>query len=216
MPKQILIKLKMKMNLKKIIKKSFFTFFPLILCSFNLTQALMIKFPLRKLVNGADVIILGKVKKIQCEWSIDQSIILTIATLQVHEILKGDVDNNQVLVQYPGGEVGDIGLKVTDMPSFRPKEKVLVFLKSIVNITDTKHSVTVTQNFYPAFQLFGSSQGKYSIDKDGIAHKSGYDLISKDYEPDKSLSLEELRAKIKKIFIQDYKDKNRAYEDRKH
>jgi len=204
------------MNLRKIMQKSFLILFILIFSLSNFTQALMIKFSLKKLTIGADAIILAEVKRIQYEWSMDKSTILTIATLQIHEILKGEIDNNQILIQYPGGRVGDIGLKVSDMPSFRPKEKVLVFLKSIVNITDMKHSLTAMQNFFPVFRLFGFAQGKYSIGRDGIAHKRGYDLISKKYEPDKSLTLADLKAKIKNILNQNNKEKNKSYEDRKH
>jgi len=197
-------------------QKSFLILFILIFSLSNFTQALMIKLSLRKLTIEADAIILGEVKNIQCQWSIDKSIILTIVTLQIHEILKGNINSHQVLIQYPGGEVGDIGLKVSDMPSFRPNEMVLVFLKSITDITNIRHSPIITLNFLPVFSIFGAAQGKYSIDSNGIAHKSGYRLISKDYEPDMSLPLAELKSNIERILHQNQKEREKTREKIKH
>lgn len=176
----------------------------------------MIKLSLEKLTIGADAIILGEVKNIQCQWSMDRSIILTISTLQIHEILKGNVNNNQVLVQHPGGEVGDLGLKVSDMPSFQPNEMVLVFLRSITDITNTRHSPIITLNFLPVFSIFGAAQGKYSIDSNRIAHKSGYDLMSGDPESDKALPLTDLKAMIKSILKKQSEEREKLHEKIKH
>jgi len=167
----------------------------------------MIKLSLRKLTNTADTIVLGEVENIQCEWSMDKSTILTIVTLRIHEILKGDFYGTQILIQHPGGKIGDIGLEVSDMPTFQTKERVLVFLKSIINITDTKNSPTVSLNLLPSFSVFGWAQGKYSIDSNEMAHKSGYELISEDREQDETLSLTDLKTKIYSIIQQDSNEK---------
>lgn len=66
------------------------------------------------------------------------------------------------------------------MPTFQSNEKVLVFLKSIDDMANTKNSLIVTLNFLPAFEVFGNAQGKYFIDANGIAQKSGYNLFAKD------------------------------------
>lgn len=196
--------------------KSALTFFIMILCVFKFNQALMVKLSLKDLTIGSDAIVVGEVIEIQSQWSLDKSIILTIATLQIHEILKGNVQSNQIFIQYPGGKVGDIGLKVTDMPSFHKKEKVLVFLKSIKNLTDIKHSPIVCLSIFPAYSPFGAAQGKYSIDKDGMAQKSGYVLISKDDERDVFLSLADLKSRIKSIIRQEIEKSERAREKNKH
>lgn len=176
----------------------------------------MIKLSLKELTIGADAIVLGEVREIQSQWSMDGSVILTIVTLQIHETLKGKINNNQILIQHPGGEVGDIGLKVSDMPSFQLKERVLVFLKPITNLTNTKHSPIVCLNIFPAFNTFGAAQGKYSIDKDGMAHKSGYVLVSRDDERGVSIHLADLKSRIKSILQQDLKKRERAREKSKH
>jgi len=205
------------MNKRKFLSlKSLSAFFTLIFCVYGYTPAIMIKLSLRKLTVEADAIILGKVKDTQSQWSVDKSVILTIVTLQVNEILKGKIDSNEVLLQYPGGEVGDIGLKASDMPTFQRNELVLVFLKSISDFQNTKHSPVITQNLFPAFSIIGAAQGKYSIDIDGIARKSDYNLISKDSQSDIELPLETLKAKIIRIIKQDQKKKEKTREKNKH
>lgn len=217
--KEILIRL-LKEKILKIRKYLFMryilTFIILVFCSLSLSKALMIKLSLAKLSIKADAIVLGEIKEIRSQWSIDKSIIMTIVTLQIHEILKGDIDNYQLLIQFPGGEVGDIGLKVSDMPSFKQNEIVLIFLKSISDPTDTKNSPMIALNFLPSFNVFGGAQGKYSIDSNGIAHKSGYRLISKDQEREKSISLENLKAKIKIILKQNREGRERNHEKIRH
>ncbi len=196
--------------------KSILTFLIMIFCIFKFNQALMVKLSLKDLTIGSDAIIVGEVIKIQSQWSLDKSIILSIATLQIHEIFKGNVNNNQIFIQYAGGEVGDIGLKVTDMPSFQEKEKVLVFLKSIKDLTNIKHSPVVCLGIFPAYSTFGAAQGKYSIDKDGMAQKSGYDLISKHDDRDVFLPLTDLKSRIKSIIRLNMEKRERAREKNKH
>jgi len=176
----------------------------------------MIKLSLKKLCLGADAIILGEIKEIQSQWSLDGSIILTIVTLQIHEILKGKIYTNQVLIQYPGGEVGDLALQVEDTPSFRMDEEVLVFLKFIKNVKDMKHSPVIALSIFQPFSVFGAAQGKYSIDNYGIAHKSGYTLIPKEKEPDKSLHLSNLKVIIRNFLQKSSKKREKAREESKY
>jgi len=205
-----------KKDQKKIIKRSFFVFFILTLFILNSAQALMIKLSLHRLTIEADAIILGEVENIRCEWSLDKQIILSVVTLRIHEILKGDFYNTKIFIQYPGGTLGDISLKVSDMPTFQSNEKVLVFLKSIADMANTKNSLIVTLNIFPAFEVFGNAQGKYFIDANGIAQKSGYNLFAKDDESDKALSLSELKASIRNILKQHSKEREKIHVKIKH
>ncbi len=194
----------------------FLTFFILFFFVCNFNHALMIKLSLKKLCLGADVIIFGEAKEIQSQWSLDRSIILTIVTLQIHETLKGKIYTNQVLIQYPGGKVGDLALQVEDAPSFRTDEEVLVFLKFIKNVKDIKHSPVIALSIFRPFSVFGVAQGKYSIDSRGVARKSGYTLISKEKEPDRSLHLSNLKAKIRNFLRNNSKKREKVREESKY
>jgi len=205
-----------KKDLKKIIQKSFLVFFILTFFILNSAQALMIKLSLHRLTIEADAIVLGEVENIRCEWSLDKQIILSVVTLRIHEILKGDFYNPEIFIQYPGGTLGDISLRVSDMPTFQSSEKVLVFLKSIADMANTKNSLIVTLNIFPAFEVFGNAQGKYFIDANGIAQKSGYNLFAKDDESDRALSLSVLRVKIRSILKQHSRERIRIHDKSKH
>ncbi len=194
----------------------FLTFFILFFFVCNFNHALMIKLSLKKLCLGADAIIFGEVKEIQSQWSLDRSIILTIVTLQIHETLKGKIYTDQVLIQYPGGKVGDLALHVEDTPSFRMDEEVLVFLKFIKNVKDIKHSPVIALSIFQPSSVLGAAQGKYSIDSRGIARKSGYTLISKEKEPDRSLHLSNLKAKIRNFLQNNSKKREKAREESKY
>ena len=198
------------------LKKSLLAFLALALLTLNSPQALMVKLSLQRLTIGSDAIILGEVENIQCQWSLDGQIILSVVTLQIHEILKGNFSSSKIFIQNPGGTVGEISLNVTDMPSFIRKEKVLVFLKSITDMSDMKNSPLVTLNILPAFTVFGNAQGKYFIDAKAIAKRSGYYSIDQDEDPDRTLSLTELKARIRSILKHQSEERERIHDKGKH
>jgi len=175
----------------------------LIVLDFSALEAIMIKLSLERLSRRADAIIEGMVVDVSSEWSLDHSIIQTVVTLQVQDIAKGDIADSQVLVQYPGGEIGDIGLKVADMPTFQRNEKVLVFMISLIKRPDPKYPQTVWQSPWPAFHILGGAQGKFSIDSHGMARRDGYGLVPAEIDPDAVLPLESLRQKIQQSLGRD-------------
>ena len=198
------------------LKKSLLAFLALAFLTLNSSQALMVKLSLQRLTVGSDAIILGEVENIQCQWSLDRQIILSVVTLQIYEILKGNLSSSKIFIQYPGGTVGEISLKVTDMPSFFKKEKALVFLKSVTDMTDMKNSPLVTLNILPAFKVFGNAQGKYFIDAKAMAKRSGYYSIDQDEGPERTLSLTELKARIKSILMHQSEEREKIHDKGKH
>ena len=159
-------------------------------------RAMMIKLSLSDLVRRADAIIIGQVKAVGCEWSLNKEIIHTVAALQIEEILKGDLVFPLLYIQVPGGTIGDLTLGVSDVSVFAEGERVLVFIKSLGNTINIQNSMTVAQNSWASFEVLGKAQGKYSLDKNGMASKDGYELVSPDKERDTLLPLEELKFKI--------------------
>lgn len=120
------------------------------------TSALMVRKSLEELTSQADSILIGKVEKIESRWNEEKTIIYTYVTISVKEhtkALSGMAEVKEVIVRVRGGEVGDVGLRVSDTPQFREGEEVLLFLK---------------RENMPLFSVTGLFQGKYSIE-DGIA-----------------------------------------------
>jgi hypothetical protein len=196
--------------------KSFIILMIVLLAFAGSNEAVMIKLSLEDLSFGSEAIILGEIEDIQCHWSMDQSAIMTIVMLKIHERLKGDLPYDHIFIQFPGGEIGDLGLRVSDTPEFQPKEKVLVFLSAIRNVKDPKNSLVVVLNFVPSYRVFGSAQGKYSVDQDGIASKRGYDLMIDDPDSDKILPLEELKSRIRNILQKQPKKREKTREKIKY
>lgn len=178
----------------------------LFLCVVKPSRAVMIKLALDELATRAESIVLGEVQDLQCQWSMDKSIIVTIVTLRVQEVLKGRITSDIVFLQVPGGIVGDIGLKVSDMPEFVLKEKVLVFLQPLALSPEPKHAPLIMLGLFPAFRVFGAGQGKFSVDEEGLVRRTGYLLESGETGSDQSLTLDDLMREIRKILLQRSKE----------
>jgi hypothetical protein len=181
----------------KIKKRPYLIIFLLLGCMYSGLEAIMVTMSLQKLTRQADAIIEGVVEDVRSEWSENNSVIQSVAILRVQQVLKGDIGAARILIQYPGGQVGDIGLKVEDMPTFRKNEKVLVFMQSLTKISNLMPSPTVRQSAMPAFGVLGGAQGKFSVVGAGMARRSGYELASQGYDQESLMPVTNLRKKIK-------------------
>ncbi|MBI4832656.1 MAG: hypothetical protein HY801_14110 [Candidatus Lindowbacteria bacterium] len=111
-------------------------------------QALLIEKPLDELVAESDSIIRGFVTETRSEWNPERTLIHTYVTVEVKEAIKGLPGRRSETIKLPGGEVGDIGLRVEDVPGFSVGEEVILFLRA-------EHP-----------RLTGLSQGKYTVIRD--------------------------------------------------
>lgn len=118
----------------------------------------------------------------------DGSTIVTRATVVLSEVIKGEVNSNTVTVEYQGGEVGEIGLKVSDAPTLTKGEDVILFLKP-----DKETRVGLIRS------IVGRAQGKYTIGNDGIARKMGFAVIDKKDVIDNNIPVNELVDKIRAV-----------------
>lgn len=84
---------------------------------------------IKNLSEGADVIVIGKVVDQKSHWNEGKTRILTQATIQVDEFLKGNNNETSIYVITPGGEVGEVGELYSHMPRFSNDEEVLLFAK---------------------------------------------------------------------------------------
>lgn len=167
----------------------------------------MVKLSLFKLVSDSDAIVQGVVKDIRFTWSLDKEIILTVAELEIAETIHGDVSYQRILVQYPGGTVGDLSLSVSDMPVLEAEDRVVLFLKRITDPSAGGNSYSVAMSPYPAFEVYGQAQGVYQVDPSGIASKQGYTLAQAGEDRDASMPVSQLREKIGRI-LRFFREKN--------
>ncbi len=197
---------------KNVLKRVLLTLMFLVFLLISPSFSVMVKLPLIQLVQDADVIILGDVENIRFEWSLNKKIILTVTTLRIKEIWKGNVRDSRVFIQTYGGTIGDLTLDVSGVSVYQEGEEVLVFLKTIDDVLHLENSFSVSLNFLPSFSVFGRAQGKYSIDNNTIARKWGYSLLDKDVDTVNVLTLSELEVRIKLIVKDDLKKKRKRHE----
>ena len=162
-------------------------------------SGLMIKAPLADLTAGAAAIVLGRVIEARSSWSLDNSLIVTLTTIEVRETLKGRSVSRLIAVQTPGGQVGDLRLAVSDEPGFAADETVLLFLKPLSSRLSGANSILALTSPEPVYTLLEKAQGKYSIDGNGLAVKTGYRLLAADGSDDTSLPLDELKKRIRAL-----------------
>ena len=126
---------------------------------------------IKKLTNGADVILTGKVTNKTSTWNENKTRIFTTARLQVRDLLKGSNNRAPVEIVYPGGEVGDVGEIYTHMPTFAENEEVLVFLKKdlkknkYVVLNGEEGKIPVLQDVKTEGQMTSSNQKIEAIKK---------------------------------------------------
>ena len=114
-------------------------------------EAVMVEVSLEQLTRDADLIVVGKVESVTSQMINGK--ISSFATILVESKIKGELEPEQseIVVSFPGGKVGDIGMQVEDSPNYKKDEEVVVFLKKIQGES--------------YFFTVGSSQGKFIIDQ---------------------------------------------------
>ena len=150
-------------------------------------SAQMIALSTKELTQLSKNVIVGKVETTVAQWSEDGKTIITRATIQINNVIRGKLDMNKIIVEYPGGEIGDIGLKVSDVSSLKAGEEVILFLSRKNEKDDS------------VFKIAGNAQGHYTIDKDGIARKGGFSVIGDKSTIDNNVPVNSLIDKIRKI-----------------
>lgn len=157
--------------------------------------ALMFGLSLEELASSSELVISGEVKDTESFWSEDGKTILTSATVAVENTIKGDPSQRTVTVEHEGGEIGEIGLKVSDISPLVRGEKIVLLLKSAYSRRPRfgRGPDTTTEKVY---NLVGEAQGKYLIDSKGIATRSGFSIAGSTNLKDNNIPLEELIKRI--------------------
>ena len=84
----------------------------------------------QQLISEADQIIIGTIASSHSYWDDRHEIILTDYVIAVESVLKGETSRSEFTITIEGGEVGDVGLLVSEEAHFTQGERVLLYLKS--------------------------------------------------------------------------------------
>lgn len=150
--------------------------------------SLMVGLSTEELTRDSEIVVVGEVRDASSYWSEDGTTIFTKAKVMVDQVVKG-IHHTEVDIEYKGGEVGEIGLKVSDAPSLEKGEKVILFLEA-----------KKVEKGIKVFNIVGNAQGKYTIMGNGIAIKKGFSVV-KDTEDviDNHIPVEDLLDKIRRV-----------------
>lgn len=152
------------------------------------SPAIMLGMSTEELTVASDLVLEGEVKDVRSFWGKDGKTIITRAVILDSLVIKGRVTQKHIIVEYEGGEIGDIGFRVSDVVPLRKGEKVIIFLKSGKSKKDGH-----------AFNIVGKGQGKYTVDNSGIARKGGFSILSGEGLIDNNIPVGELIDKIRRV-----------------
>lgn len=150
--------------------------------------AIMKALSTEELTKMSDRVVIGEVEDVEAQWSKDGKTIISSASIAVKKVVKGKVDHARIVVEYEGGELGDIGLRVSDVAPLKKGDHVLLFLKTAQS---KKDGIVNT--------IVGKAQGKYTIDNSGIASKDGFSLADGEKVEDTTIPFDKLIKKIMEV-----------------
>jgi len=146
-----------------------FIFIIIVAGGINTAAALMEALSIDTLVKASSSIIRGEVVDSQAMWSESGDQIVTRVTIRVQKDFKRLVSEELITVEYLGGEVGEIGMMVSDSPQMFAGEEVIIFLEPSGASTDRQR-----------FHVVGSAQGKFTLEEDGMVRTMGFSLTEQD------------------------------------
>ncbi|HXG68682.1 MAG TPA: matrixin family metalloprotease [Blastocatellia bacterium] len=114
------------------------------------------------MVIGARAIVTGKVLEVSTAWDASSDVVFTYIRLTIHDILKGELPEREIILKQPGGETYHRGTSIHGMPRFEVGEKVFLYLD-----TWADGSLRVHQWFL----------GKFNITRDMA---SGQEVVRRD------------------------------------
>lgn len=167
------------------------------------SPAVMVGFSTKELKQDSDLIVVGQVEDTESFWSEDGTIIMTRASVVAEDTVMGTTPPERVWVEYEGGTIGEIGLKVSDISPLEKGERVLLFLregKSRKPVTEEERSLLRKGGpAVPVYSIVGQAQGKYRIDQEGRAKRGGFAAEGDARETDNDLPLDDLIGRIRNL-----------------
>ncbi|MBS3943859.1 MAG: hypothetical protein KGZ42_00040 [Melioribacter sp.] len=83
---------------------------------------------IKEMTKEANLIVMGRVELIESRWSRDGKMIMTYVTVSINNVIKGDQELKNLVVEVPGGTIGDVTATAMGEARFHQNEEVLLFL----------------------------------------------------------------------------------------
>jgi len=152
------------------------------------SPAVMKALSTEELTKMSDTVVQGDVEDVQPMWDSTGKKIITRVTVRPTQTVTGTAQTAPVVVEYEGGEVGRVGMKVSDTPAMKKGENVLLFLKAGKSpVMGMSHAV------------IGRAQGKYNVGADGILRKGGFSVMGNRSSIDNNIPLQDMIRKVQGV-----------------
>lgn len=112
--------------------------------------------------NGA--VVVGEVLDINSYWNAEGTFILTDVKLAVADVLKGNVDNDEITVTLMGGSVGDLTTLIVGGPEMIPGHAYVMFLNQ-ENLPGAADVLTVRDLSQGVFDLRMTTDGLKAVNQ---------------------------------------------------
>ena len=119
------------------------------------------------LIASSRVILIGEVKSVKSQWDLSDNYINTYIKVQVSQVLKGRLENEQIVFKQLGGTVGDTSMHIYGAPEYQAGQRVLLFLYT--GQDGTLHVAHLFQGKYDvAEDAKGQTRIKRNVDSDTV------------------------------------------------
>ena len=145
-----------KMQGRQILKIAFLILIAFVIHLPTVNATVVKKLSEDEMASQAQAIVKGTCTSIKSEWNEEGTKIFTYITISPQEFLKDDENSQTIVIKQPGGEVGEIGMRVDGASVFEEGEEVFLFLKR------------GRKGFH---RILGLSQGKFSIKTDPVTRR---------------------------------------------
>jgi hypothetical protein len=129
----------------------------------GLGQTAMVKRSLEELSQEADSIVIGTVTMQVSSWNDQGTAIHTDITVTIEASIKG-LPRAEVTFRIEGGIVGDVGMRTSNDPVFKDRDRVILFL----------HTASVP------VRVVGQSQGAFKVHNDMVT-RNGHRVPASDF-----------------------------------
>jgi hypothetical protein len=166
--------------------------------SFGARASVTPELDLRGLTTNADRIVVGDVVSVKSAWESGRKRIFTNIEVKVTETWKGPTpEGGKIIIQQPGGQVGDIEMRVFGLAEFHEGQKAVLFL------TGTEKASAVVglgQGMRPV--SYDSKSARWMVqpaDRSAAVTTDKQGRLGGPSAPDEIVPLETLRARVRKL-----------------
>jgi hypothetical protein len=115
----------------------------------------LVRMSLSQLVQASSVVVQGQVVARTARLNASRTRIMTYTTVQVEKALKGNPPGT-VIIEQPGGTVGNFHVHVPGAAQLRPQTQYVLFLEPVAGSSGTFHTVGMMQG---AFRVYRERNG---------------------------------------------------------